>query len=99
VPTLAETLRFDEPSTDWLKAIGPYSQTLANFLWNSLTIETRKTYAGYVKSWVSFCNLHGQQPFPAQLHSLGEWILLRGVGGGLGQRIAQADSIRAMLSV
>jgi hypothetical protein len=43
-------------------------------------MESQRSYESAQRSYEYFCQVHEQPAFPAQLHTLGEWVTGRGIG-------------------
>jgi integrase len=97
VPTLAENLIFDPPSTLWLTEVGQYSNTLKNFLWNGLSGDIRKVYTSAQKSYELFTASVGVSPYPTTPILLGEWVSLRALGSTYESKLSP-DAILSYLS-
>jgi hypothetical protein len=76
MPTLVDLLSFSIPPLAWHSEIGPVSEYCATFLWHRLSTVSRRSYE-------YFCQAHEQPAFPAQLHTLGEWVTGREIGSSM----------------
>ncbi|KAF1980634.1 hypothetical protein K402DRAFT_344006, partial [Aulographum hederae CBS 113979] len=52
-----------------------------------------------IRSWESFCALHGKRPYPAQIYDLGEWIAQRAFGNSQpGMSRVKGETLRAYVA-
>ncbi len=74
--SLAETLPYDHPPAFYL-SFTPGSTIIKRLVWYWLAHDIRIGYAAASHSYVSFCKVHNEKPWPAQTIILEEWAATR----------------------
>jgi hypothetical protein len=75
------------------------SECFGQLLWHGLSDGTRNSYRPAIKSWESYCDLHGVEKYPASLYHLGEWITQRIFGNASpGMSRIKPTTMRAYVS-
>ncbi len=69
--SLAEPLSYDDPQAFYLSST-PGSAIFKRLAWYWLAHDTRKGYVAAINSYVSFCVVHNEKPWPAQTIMLEE---------------------------
>ncbi len=80
--SLAEPLSYDDPPASYLSST-PGSAIVKRLAWYWLAPDTRKGYAAAINSYVSFCAVYNEKPWPAQTIMLEEWAATRIFGSKL----------------
>ena len=96
--SLAEPLSYDDPPASYLSST-PGSAIVKRLAWYGLAPDTRKGYAAAINSYVSFCAVHNEKPWPAQTIMLEEWAATRIFGSTLPkQGQIKPDAVLSYLS-
>ncbi len=96
--SLAESLSYDDPPASYLSSI-PGSAIVKRLAWYWLAPDPRKSYAAAINSYVSFCAVHNEKPWPAQTIMPEEWAATRIFGSTLpNQGQIKPDAVLSYLS-
>ncbi len=79
---MAEPLLYDNLPAFYLSST-PELAILKRLAWYGLVSDTRKGYAAAINSYLSFCAVHNEKPWPAQTIMLEEWAATRIFGSTL----------------
>ncbi len=74
--SLAEPLLYDDPPASYLSSI-PRSVIVKRLTPYGLAPDSKKGYAAAINSYISFCEVHNEKPWPAQTIMLEEWAATR----------------------